>query len=387
VSAAGVAATFRLLLRANVRSVDLSREAGTAYVEALNGVRSIRSMAAERFFLESYAEQIGRYVRTLFEVEALRSAMKSLPALLAVLAGIVVLWPGTDRASNLTATFFLAATTLLMRVFVALGQLVNAGSQLMMDLRAAKDINALIGQDDRTDPHPQKGQTLALSTIELKGISYGYRSDHKVLDRLDFTFCAGQLVAVVGRSGSGKSTLADLLLGLVGPDAGQIDIDGGTHTLSQLRRRVVLVEQQARLFTASVRENLQLGLHCDDAALWQALRLVDLECFVRALPGGLDALLEYQGANLSGGQRQRLAIARALIREPQVLILDEATSALDQATRLLVVRNLRQSLRERVLIFITHDTSLAAEADVVLDLGSRSAASSMTATEAESHAA
>jgi ATP-binding cassette subfamily B protein len=210
---------------------------------------------------------------------------------------------------------------------------------------------------------------MQLESVELKGVDYSYRAGTHVLNGLDFRFEPGKTVAIVGPSGSGKSTLADMLLGLIRPDRGSVLVNGGHGELAALREHVILVEQQARIFSSSVRENLLLGERCDDATLWHALRLVDLEHYVRALPGGLSATFEYQGANLSGGQRQRLGIARALIRHPQVLILDEATSAMDSRVRELVVANLRDFMRDGILIFITHDDGLAAGADVVLHLG------------------
>jgi ABC-type bacteriocin/lantibiotic exporter with double-glycine peptidase domain len=131
---------------------------------------------------------------------------------------------------------------------------------------------------------------------------------------------------------------------------------------------VVLVEQQPRIFSVSIRENLLLGLHADDDALWAVLDIVDMNSVVRAMPRQLDSVLEYQGANLSGGQRQRLAIARSLLRNPNVLILDEATSALDSVTRDLVVNRIKHKLTHGILIFITHDRHLADLVDAVLEI-------------------
>jgi ATP-binding cassette subfamily B protein len=363
-----VAFGFRILMRVNTRSVALAREATTAYIEALNGVRSIRSMGSEPFFLRSYADQITRYVRMLFEIDAVKSGIKFMPAIVALLVGIAVLWPGSSRAGTITATYFFAVTVLLMRVFVSLGQTVNLLSVMLMDLRAATDIQELVNAPPHADAHAPAAQA-SVSEVRLVRLEYGYQPDKKVLDDLDHRFRAGETVAIVGPSGSGKSTLADILLGLVRPDRGSVLVNGGQSSLAALREHVILVEQQTRVFSTSVRENLLLGEQHDDAALWEALRLVDLESHVRALPQGLSAPFEYQGANLSGGQRQRLGIARALIRGPQVLILDEATSALDARTRDVVVANLRRFMRDGILIFITHDDALAACADVVLSLG------------------
>ena len=371
-AAAMVGAAFRVLARINARSVVLSREASTAFIEALNGLRSIRSMASENFFLRSYADQITRYVRLLFEIDAIRSGTRFIPAIFALVIGVVVLWPEAERSNSLTATYFFAITVLLIRLFVSLGTTVNLLSTMLMDLRAATDIDELINAHHPEPRHGNSDELAPLGEIELRSIDYGYKRGEKVIDGLNFRFRPGETVAIVGPSGSGKSTLADILLGLIRPDSGAVLVNGSQHDLGALRRHVILVEQQARIFSTTVRENLLLGTHHDDDALWHVLRLVDLEQYVRGQPAGLDAVLQYQGANLSGGQRQRLGIARALLRDPQVLILDEATSALDTTTRITVVRNLRQSLSAGILIFITHDESLAAESDVVLMLGTPS---------------
>jgi ATP-binding cassette subfamily B protein len=372
VAALAVGLAFGGLLRANASSVQLSSRASTTYVEALNGLRSIRSMNAERFVIGDYSEQIRSYVRMLFEIEAIRNGMRFLPAMLALFAGAVAVWPGTARVDGLTAGYFFAATTLLIRLFVALGAFINSASMLMTDMRAVTDIHALVGENE---PGAQgladggdAGSHVPVGEIELRDIRYGYREGHDVLDGLNLTLRRGQVIAVTGPSGSGKSTLADLLLGLVEPRSGSILINGGALSIAQLRRDVVLVEQQARIFSTNVRENVLLGSRHSDDEVWEALREVELETYVRGLPHGLDSPFDYQGANLSGGQRQRLGIARALIRQPQVLILDEATSALDSATRDRLLANLRSSRQRRITIFITHDHAVEADADRVLAL-------------------
>ena len=372
-AAVAVGLAFGGLLKANANSVQLSSRAGTTYVEALNGLRSIRSMNAERFIIGDYSDQIRNYVRLLFEIDAIRNGMKFVPAILALFAGAIAVWPGTARVDGLTAGYFFAATTLLIRLFTALGAFINSASMLMTDMRAVTDIHALAG-DQATDVQaPVEGADASahapVTEIELRDIHYGYREGHDVLDGLNLTLRRGQTIAVTGPSGSGKSTLADLLLGLVDPRSGSILINSGELSVAQLRRDVVLVEQQARIFSTNVRDNVLLGSQYSDDHIWAALRQVELETYVRSLPHGLNSAFEYQGANLSGGQRQRLGIARALIRQPQVLILDEATSALDSTTRDRLMANLRESRHQRITIFITHDHAVEADADRVLALG------------------
>ena len=200
-----------------------------------------------------------------------------------------------------------------------------------------------------------------------------------MLSDFSLSLLRGKCYAIVGPSGTGKSTLADLLLGLVTQTRGEIGINGHAARDVDLRSRVILVEQQPRIFSVSVRENITLGFEASDQDVRAAIDAVEMNSFIGHLPRGLDTLLDYQGANLSGGQRQRLSIARALLRKPQILILDEATSALDSETEKLVIRSVRHAMRDGILVFITHDPDVAAAADQVIDLQSPGSAQHRTA--------
>lgn len=361
--------SFRLLLSVNKLSIDLSRELGTAFIEVLNGLRSVRSMACEIFVQNNYSAQIEQYLRLLFLIDVIKYSMKVVPGLLLLIVGIIYLWPGTPVATGLTAIYFLAVTTILLRIFMSLGVTVNSFSTLFLDMRAANDILDLIRYKEISKPiNLSSKQNASIKLIVIKDLAFSYSGDKSVLSAQNFRFEAGKVYAIVGSSGSGKSTLADILLGLVKPSHGEVQINEGDAPLSEFRSKVVLVEQQVRIFSVSVRENMLLGLPHSDEELWNALSVVELDDYVRSLPDGLDTILDYQGANFSGGQRQRLGIARALLRDPDVLILDEATSALDNKTRDAVAEKLRLNMRDRILIFITHENVIANLADVVLSL-------------------
>ena len=186
-----------------------------------------------------------------------------------------------------------------------------------------------------------------------------------------FVLPPGQMVAVVGESGSGKSTLVRALTQMIPHQAGTIRIGGinlSRVDLEDLRDRIGYVPQDVRLFRGTVRQNLSPDAPADDAQIARALEAADLTAVIDRLPGRLDTPLEEGGTNLSGGQRQRLALARALVRQPDILVLDEATSALDPETEARIFDRLRDAFAGRTIIAITHRPTVAQRADRVLRL-------------------
>ncbi len=183
---------------------------------------------------------------------------------------------------------------------------------------------------------------------------------------------AGTKVAIVGHSGAGKSTLLALLLRLYDPDRGRITIDGRDIrevTLESLRRNIGVVFQHATLFQRSIADNLRIGKpDATDEELVRAARLAQAHDFVTALPEGYATLLGERGARLSGGERQRLAIARAILKDPPILIMDEATSALDVETEARVQEALRAVMTGRTVFVIAHRLSTIRDVDLVLVL-------------------
>lgn len=366
-SMAVTAFLLRRVLRVSACAVDLSRELGTTFVEAINSLRSIRSLHGERFVMATYAGQIHSYIRMLVEMDAIKTGVKAFPAIVLLLLAAIVLRPGA--AVDMTDAALFAGTIIVIRVFASLGQMVTAGSQLLTDIRAIKDIGALVELAQEQQVVTDVVTQVSVRTLSLQQVSFGYGDRGRVLSDVTFRFEAGHTYAVVGPSGAGKSTLADILLGLSVPDIGAVTVNEGSLPLEAARVRFMLVEQQPKIFSTTVKDNLLLGAQASDDALYVALETVNLDGMVRSLDRGLDTRLTYLGENFSGGQRQRLGIARALVRRPDVLILDEATSALDPATRVEVVAKLRARMRDGIIIFITHDPEIAALADEVLPIG------------------
>ena len=209
-------------------------------------------------------------------------------------------------------------------------------------------------------------------TVRLDGVTFGYRPDRPILRDLHLTIPAGRHVAIVGPSGAGKSTLVNLLLRFWDPDQGRILLDGQDARdvqLASLRGNIGVVFQDTYVFDSTLRENIAIGrAGASDAEIVAAAKAARLHEYIESLPAGYDTLAGERGVRMSGGQRQRLAIARALLRNPAILIMDEPTSALDARTERELLDTLQAAARDRTTITITHRLSLAAAADHVLVL-------------------
>ena len=355
------------MLKATGLAINQSRAASTTFIEALNSLRSLRSLKSEEFVTETYHSQMSNYVSQLIRVETIRVFLRTTPALVLIILGLFSIRPGVDLGVP-DATVF-AATLIIMRVFAALGQILTSGGQLISDVRAMKDIKGLLHILRKSEIKPSIPVHDPIQSLALNRVSFGFDRGFPIFKNFSYEFTTNRLYAIVGPSGCGKSTLADILLGLIPPDQGEVSANGGKLNQTHLRSRVVLVEQHSKIFSGTIRENLLLGLKSSDQELHEALDAVALGETIRELELGLDTRVTYQGENFSGGQRQRIGIARALIRNPDVLILDEATSALDEASRKLVVSRLRAKMSPGIVIFITHDKAIESLADVVLDIG------------------
>jgi ATP-binding cassette, subfamily B, bacterial len=213
-------------------------------------------------------------------------------------------------------------------------------------------------------PHPE-----GPSEVSVRSVSFAY-DGNRVLEDLSFDVAPNESVALVGPTGSGKSTLAHLLVRLADPEAGSIRLAGvdlRRMAPEALRRSAAIVFQESFLFARTVRENVALDLQVSDREIWEALRLAQAEGFVGELPKGLDTVLGERGVTLSGGQRQRLALARALVRKPRLLILDDATSSVDPTVEAAILEGLRRDL-DTTLFVIAYRVSTISLADRVLFL-------------------
>lgn len=285
-------------------------------------------------------------------------------AVLAALTGVVDVSAGDVI---LLSSYFGLLTATMVSVF-QLAPLITRGRESVSSMRELLDADELERNEGKPTLERVSGE------IRFESVTFAYARE-PVLRDIDLNVQAGETVAFIGPSGSGKSTLLHLSLGLIVPDRGTVRIDG--HDLSAIDRRsyrrfVSVVPQEPVLFAASVRENVVYGLpEVGDESVWAALEGANAGAFVRGLPQGWDTVVGERGGSLSGGQRQRLAIARALVRDPRVLLLDEATAALDGESEAAVHDALATLRAGRTTLIVAHRLSTIRAADriVVLDNG------------------
>jgi ATP-binding cassette subfamily B protein len=207
------------------------------------------------------------------------------------------------------------------------------------------------------------------SKIELKDVSFSYVDNFNVLNNVDLTINAGKTTAIVGSTGSGKSTLIKLLLRLYEINNGSISYDSNSLKdieLSSLREKIGLVSQDVFLFEGTVIENIAYGdLNASESEVWNAAQKSEADEFINNLPQKEETIVGERGQKLSGGQRQRISIARAILKNPEILILDEATSSVDNETEAAIQRSLDILKEDRTVIVIAHRLSTVRNADII----------------------
>jgi ATP-binding cassette subfamily B protein len=361
-------ASKRCAREAMEKAADLSAH----LVEDVCGVETVKAFGAERTRAEEGETQLVGFVQSLFGLQKLTLSTNALAMFVTALAGIVILWYGGYRVMSgaLTLGQLLFFYSLLGYMLSPLERLAAVNLQIQDALVAVDrlyqvmDLEAEAIGDSRRVTF--RGVQVA---VELQDVffRYGYRGN--VLEQVSLRIPGGQTVAVVGESGSGKSTLLKLLLGFYFPTEGRILIDGmdmRDYELGSLRSRIGLVSQDPFIFTGTLRNNIALGR--PGATLEEvsaAARAAGLDEFIAGLPERYETIIGERGANLSGGQRQRLAIARALLRQPEVLIFDEATSHLDTVTERVIQKNLKTLLGGKTVVLVAHRLSTVKEADYI----------------------
>lgn len=340
--------------------------------EQLQNLAAVQAFRAEPLALARFDAEQDRYLGAMKKSLLLRGAysptvewLGTLGVGAAIAFGARAVGHDPELAGKLIS--FLSAALLLYPPLKSISGTLSLTSQGLAAAERLFEIADAPLPPDGSERAPPLRTALSLHEVRVT-----YPDGREALRGLSLTLEAGQTVALVGSSGAGKSTTAALLLRFLDPTAGSATWDGAPlarYSRASLRDQLAWVSQEPVLFSGTVRDNLLLGRpEAEEPALWDALRRAHAEGFVRALPQGLEEPLGERGGRLSGGQRQRIAIARALLRNPSLLILDEPTSALDAESEKEVQAGLAELLKGRTTLVIAHRLSTVRGADQILVL-------------------
>jgi ATP-binding cassette, subfamily B, multidrug efflux pump len=344
--------------------------------ENLAGVRVVRAYVQEQAELETFSRLNRAYINENIRLAKLSGLFMPLLQALIGLTFLVVLWVGGYRlmTGRITLGNFVMFNTymgMLVWPMIAFGWVVNLMQRGQASFRRIYEILAeRPAISEPTDPLPLT--TPVRGRIEFRHTGLAYTGGAPALRDVDLTIPAGSTVAIVGHTGSGKSTLVQLIPRLMDPTSGAVLIDGvdvRQLPLAELRRQIGIVPQETFLFSATIAENIAFGVkQATDAEIRQAAEMAGLSADIESFPEGLKTMVGERGITLSGGQKQRTAIARAILRNPRILILDDALSSVDTLTEERILSSLSDVMQDRTTILISHRVSTVRHADRIFVL-------------------
>ncbi|MDG2991909.1 ABC transporter ATP-binding protein/permease [Candidatus Synechococcus calcipolaris G9] len=346
--------------------------------EVFSGIRLVKAFAAEDYEVERFRQEAENNRRARYATERVKAiqypVVGFLEALSVICLFILGAWQiGQEHLTGPEFLSFITGVALLSNPIYAITSDYNELKQ------AEASVDRVFGLFDlqpniREQPNAQPLPPIS-GKVEYRNVTFSYRSEQPVLQHLNVLALPGEMIALVGHSGAGKSTLVNLLPRFYDPQAGQILIDGidiKTITLKSLRQQIGIVPQETILFSGTIANNIAFGQRAIPLeAIAAAAKIANAHDFILGFPDGYQTWVGERGANLSGGQRQRLAIARAILLNPRILILDEATSALDSESEALVQEALERATEGRTVFVIAHRLATVRRADriLVLDQG------------------
>ncbi len=374
-----VAMVFGKYIKKLSRSAqDEAAKSNSVVEEALMGIKNLKAYTNEFFEISSYKKTVDE-IRKLSMKSALWRGL-FIAFIMVVMFGAIVfiIWQGIEqvKSGEISQSHFFQFLFLTVMLGTSIGSIPDLYSKIQKSLGATENLMSMMQEklEAVSTNHSVIAEQALKGNIELKNVSFHYetRQNVQVLNKVNLCINQGETVALVGSSGSGKSTLASLLLGFYEVTEGSILFDGkdkNTYNLSELRSNIAYVPQEVILFGGTIEENIRYGKpNASNEEVIDAAKKANAHNFVDGFPEGYQTLVGDRGIQLSGGQKQRIAIARAVLKNPSILILDEATSALDSESEQLVQEALDNLMKNRTSVVIAHRLSTIKNANQILVL-------------------
>src|SRR5690554_5271826 len=367
----------RFIRKLSKRTQDAAAVSNGILEEALQGIQNVKAFTNEFFEINRYSSAI-RDIRKLAVKGAVWRGLFVSFIIVGMFGAIVfIIWQGVlmTQSGEMLQSSFIAFIMYTIFLGASIGSLPDLYANIQKAVGATENLMEIVDQEDegivQASTHSPKHFR---GEIEFKNVEFHYetRSDVPVLRNISFSVEPGKQLAVVGPSGAGKSTITSLLLRFYNPVSGEIFIDGknaDSYDLAEYRSQFALVPQEVLLFNGTIKENIAYGRPgASDAEIMEAAKKANAFVFINSFPDGFETLVGERGVQLSGGQRQRIAIARAVLRDPAILILDEATSSLGRESEHLVQQALEDLMKGRTSVVIAHRFSTIRNADKIVVL-------------------
>jgi subfamily B ATP-binding cassette protein MsbA len=367
---------IRKLKRRDRRVLDSAADVNTHIQETLTGIRLVKSSSTEAYERDRFHGLTKNYFTRFLRSALLRAMASPITETLTAVGTVILLWYGARLVlvtGEISGEAFIIFLGLSLRLYAPVKYLAKFPALIQPGLVGAERIFEFMDAPvDIRDPKGAKSFPEFKDEIVFDEVTFGYREEEPVLEEVSFTVPKGSVVALVGASGAGKTTLLDLLARFYEVTQGSITVDGidiRDLPLRGLRGALGIVSQETILFHDTVRANIAYGTPgATQEGIEEAAKTAHAHDFVSKLPKGYDTLVGERGTELSGGQRQRLAIARAILRDPPILVFDEATSALDTESERLVQEAIDRLLEGRTVFVIAHRLSTIQRSDQILVL-------------------
>lgn len=359
----------------NRKIMEMNSKVTSQFVETINGIETIKAFNQEDNEKEKTDKLYKKFLKKVFNGGVLSLSQQTITMFVAVVGELVILWVGVAYVikGELTLGQLITFNALLGYFIEPIKNLINLQPSIQTAVVAADRLGEILDiTPEYNYEHEQLNDKIKFDKISISNLDFRYGTRELVLKDINLEICRGEKIAFVGESGSGKTTLANLLVRLYEQEKGSIKLDSidiREFSIKQIRDNISYISQNTFLFSGTIRENLLFGnSDVSDDDISQVCKICELEEYINSLPLKFNTRIEENGKNLSGGQKQRLAIARALLKKPEILIMDEATSNLDYVTERSIEKTINNFSKNMTTIIIAHRLSTIKDCDKILVL-------------------